>query len=340
MSESIVTSAFARAGLLGNPSDGYHGKAIAFSVRQFQATVRLTPNQFVEIVDPAVTHDDHCPNISEFVKRLDRFGYYNSERLIKAAIHRFSQYCEGRFELHTRGFSITCETSIPRSVGLAGSSAIITAVMKALMSYYDVAIRPELLASLVLSVETERLGISAGLMDRVIQSLEGMVFMDFSTDAMQDLAGISYGNYQQLTGQSIGEHLYVAWAAHAAEPTEVLHNRLRERYQSGDQDVVAAMSQFARLAERGKHAIESGDIATLNELIDANFDLRASICQLPALHQQMVRLARESGLSAKFCGSGGAIVGVAPDQASYDRAGRALAEIGCQMIRPVIWPED
>ena len=33
--------AYARAGLLGNPSDGYHGKTISFSVRDFFAEVVL-----------------------------------------------------------------------------------------------------------------------------------------------------------------------------------------------------------------------------------------------------------------------------------------------------------
>jgi len=37
----ITTHAYARAGLVGNPSDGYFGKTIAFSIRNIKATVHL-----------------------------------------------------------------------------------------------------------------------------------------------------------------------------------------------------------------------------------------------------------------------------------------------------------
>ena len=42
--------AYARAGLLGNPSDGYHGKTISLSVRNFWAEVVLYEWDTVEIV--------------------------------------------------------------------------------------------------------------------------------------------------------------------------------------------------------------------------------------------------------------------------------------------------
>ena len=42
--------AYARAGLLGNPSDGYHGKTISFSVRDFCAEVVLYEWDSVDIV--------------------------------------------------------------------------------------------------------------------------------------------------------------------------------------------------------------------------------------------------------------------------------------------------
>ena len=39
---TIRTEAFARAGLIGNPSDGYFGKTISFIVRNFPARIELT----------------------------------------------------------------------------------------------------------------------------------------------------------------------------------------------------------------------------------------------------------------------------------------------------------
>ena len=45
----IETYGYARAGFLGNPSDGYFGKTISFSVRNFRARVLLYPSARIEI---------------------------------------------------------------------------------------------------------------------------------------------------------------------------------------------------------------------------------------------------------------------------------------------------
>ena len=66
-------------------------------------------------------------------------------RLIKAAVKRFHDYCrQNNRELHKRNFTINFDTDIPRLVGMAGSSAIVTATMRTLMKFYDVEIPPAL----------------------------------------------------------------------------------------------------------------------------------------------------------------------------------------------------
>ena len=46
----IRRCAAARAGLMGNPSDGYHGKTLSVTVHQFHATAVLYEWEDVEIV--------------------------------------------------------------------------------------------------------------------------------------------------------------------------------------------------------------------------------------------------------------------------------------------------
>jgi glucuronokinase len=45
----IETYAYARAGILGNPSDGYFGKTLAMLLRNFRARVLLYPSARLEI---------------------------------------------------------------------------------------------------------------------------------------------------------------------------------------------------------------------------------------------------------------------------------------------------
>jgi glucuronokinase len=54
-----------------------------------------------------------------------------------AALHRFHRHCDARgVALSSRGFSLRYHTTVPRQVGLAGSSAIVTAIVRALLVFY------------------------------------------------------------------------------------------------------------------------------------------------------------------------------------------------------------
>ena len=58
------------------------------------------------------------------------------------------------------------------------------------MQFYEVEIPCNMLPTLTLSVEKEELGLAAGLQDRVIQTYEGIVYMDFDRKLIEDSAGM------------------------------------------------------------------------------------------------------------------------------------------------------
>ena len=125
-------------------------------------------------------------SVDELVRDVRLHGYYGGIRLVKATIKKFVEYCRRQgHPLHDRNFSVRYQSNIPRQVGLAGSSAIIVATLRCLMEFYGVEIPRRVQPSLVLSVETEELGIAAGLQDRVIQVYEGLVYMDFAEERME-----------------------------------------------------------------------------------------------------------------------------------------------------------
>jgi len=191
----ITGKAHARAGLVGNPSDGYFGKTISFSIRNFTAQVMLWESPHFEI---RPGHGDlaNFDSVGEFLRDVKLHGYYGGMRLIKAAVKKFHEWClKNDKPLHDRSFTISFESDIPRLVGLSGSSAIIVATLRALMQFYDVQIPLHLLPGLTLSVEREELNIAAGLQDRVIQNYEGLVYMDFAKELL-DSRG--YGEYEHL----------------------------------------------------------------------------------------------------------------------------------------------
>lgn len=333
----IRQRAYARAGLMGNPSDGYNGRTISFIVRNFYAEVVLYEWPKVEIVQ---TQDDQgsFDSIADLHQDVVLHGYYGGVRLVKATIKRFFEYCQLRgWQLHGRNFAVRYSTCVPRAVGLAGSSAIIVATLRALMEFYSVEIPLEIQPSLVLSVETMELGIAAGLQDRVIQVYEGLMFMDFSRELMTTVDGLQHGVYERLD-PSLLPPVYIAYSLDAGEPTYVVHNPLRARFARGDADVVNAMQTFAALTLEAKAAILTRDHSRLHELINRNFDTRASICTIASPHLAMIQAARSVGASAKFAGSGGAIVGTYRDAAMFDQLKQVLGTLNCRVIQPQILP--
>ncbi len=316
----IRTEVHARAGFLGNPSDMYGGKVISFLIRQFSARVQLWESPKLTFL-PHPTHDrTQFANLTDLVHSVERHGYYGMQRLLFATCKRFARYATERgIALRAANFTIEYETTIPRQSGLGGSSAMIIAALRALLRFHrisDKQVPPAALAELALSVETEELGIAAGLQDRVVQSFGGLTYMDFSgakpsyerlDSALLPRFGLAYLAEQHLGTMESGR----------------VHSQVKYRWQQGDAEVRKTMRELARSAEQGRTALERGDGKALARLMDRNHALRVQLFgeALGAHNLELVDIARRLGLSAKLPGSSGAALVLLDDADD-----RALAE--------------
>lgn len=326
----IHTSSYARAGLVGNPSDGYFGKTISFTFSDFRADLTMYETPELGFVPADV--DDACfASPDELLREIQLFGYYGGIRLLKAVTKVFLHYCrEHGITLPRRNFTVQYKSDIPRLVGLAGSSAICTAMLKALMLFYEVAIPEEDAPTLCLNAERDELGIQCGLQDRVIQMYEGLVFMDFDRGLVE---ATGHGRYERLASALLPK-LYISYDPMRAEVSGVYHQKLRVLFEEKKPDILAAMSEFADLAQQARDALVAGRPGKLDPLINANFDLRDRIFNVAEANRRMVHTARSAGCSAKFAGSGGAIVGTYEDDSQYESLVTAMRAIGCTTIKP------
>jgi len=330
----------ARVGLMGNPSDGFYGKTIAFLVHNFSCQVTLWESPTLEIV-PSLPHDHRSfDSLEELSQIAEREGYYGGIRLIFATCKKFRDYCRDQgLQLGSRNFTVTYETNIPRQVGLAGSSAIVAGTFKALMRFYGLTeeqVPKPVQPNIVLSVETQELGLYAGLQDRVVQVYGGMVYMDFNE---QHMGQHGHGRYESLDPDLLPP-LFVAFMS---DPSSLnrLHNAVRYRFESGDPAVRQAMRQWAQYAEEAKQALAAGEKGRLAELMNANFDLRRRIYGEAALGErnlEMIEIARRLGLCSKFTGSGGAVVGICEDDDLFGRLQAAYADRGYFCVRAQVQP--
>lgn len=325
---------YARVGFVGNPSDGYNGKTIAFTIGDYYAEVILYESPELEL---RPSPQDHAvfESMDDLLENVRRTGYYGGIRLLKAATKSFAEYCtEVGIELPAHNFTLRYSTSVPRQVGLGGSSAIISAVMRALMAFYGVKIPDHLLPNIVLGAETRELGLTAGLQDRVVQAFGGLVYMDFARDHM-DKQG--HGRYERLDPRLLPP-LYVAYRRDLGKESSTAHIKVRDLYERGDQQVVQTMAEIASLADIAREMMEGRHHDGLAEVINRNFDLRAQIFPIRDEDMAMVRAARGTGASCKFCGSGGAVVGSFKDDEMLSRLRTAMQKAGYEFIVPQVAP--
>jgi len=288
----------ARAALAGNPSDGYGGAVLAVCLPALAARVELVRAAAWEVV-PA-----------------------DAQELVRAAAARFARV---RGDGEADPLQVRVRTSIPREVGLAGSSAIVVATLRALGVLHGAPLQPDVLAREALAAETEELGLAAGLQDRVAQARGGLVFMDFSRPGGEPAV-------EALEPASLPP-LAVAWHPGAAAPSGRTHAGLRERARRDPSGVRDGMRRLAGHARAARDALAARDHAGFAAAVDASFDERARLVAHAPLHLAMIAAVRDGGGAANSTGSGGAVVGIVADPGCRAGVLARLEALGCGTLR-------
>jgi glucuronokinase len=332
-----TSTAHPRIGLLGNPSDLYGGRGIGFTTDAFAATITLADAPDITIDGPAApllragweVFAEAALAVAEPVGPSSATPPGDGQDGAPPATPTGPCLLrEGRPALTVRPFAVTAHTDIPRQVGLAGSSALLTAFLDALATWCGLALPPHRLAWLVWRAEQEKLGIRAGPMDRLCQAFGGLVAMDFTRAWDADAT--------RRLDASLLPPVVLAWDPEPGQASGAVHADVYAQWQAGDPGVVETVSRWAPLVERGLEALQAGDLDTLIACVDTNFELRAQLFPIAARDQRMIDLARAHGAGAKFCGSGGAVLAVARDEAQRDALLAAYRAAGFGALAPTV----
>jgi glucuronokinase len=313
--------AYARSGLVGNPSDIFNGKTMSFLFDSFKAEVILYESPKLHI-KPNSRDITLFEGVDELVEYRRQFGYYGGIRIIEAMIVRFKEYCdEAGIPLEKKNFTIEYRSDIPFGVGLGGSSTIIKAVFSALMKFYrlsDSDIPKPIQPRLIQEAETKELDISAGPQDRVVAVYGGLVYMDFSEEAYASNRGL-YGNYFNMD-PSLLPPLFIAYKEALSKPSGEIHNIMRYRVSvEHDEKVMEAMREKARLVDEARECLLRGESEKLGPIMSRDFELRRSVYNLSAENISMIEIARSLDSHAKFTGSGGAAVGTYESEEHFEK---------------------
>lgn len=263
--------ATARAALAGNPSDLHGGAVVGIPIPTLRATVTI-----------GVDGGDAPPLVTAALARVGRVGV-----------------------------AVEWDTTIPRAVGLAGSSALVIAALRASGNAPD---DPLALADLALSIERDDLGIVAGLQDRAVQAFEAPVLVDLVADE----------TVRVLTPAEPLEFV-VAWRPSLSSDSGDYHAARVEAGGSG-------MQELARIARGAALAFEAGDAAALANLMGLSAEVRREVAPLSGGHDVLAETVHRAGLTPNSTGSGGAVVAVVAERSRPDDLKKLLAPLDGEYV--------
>lgn len=324
---SVVRRVPARVGLVGNPSDGYGGAVLATVVPTLGATVTGESADGVRFEGGGESAS--WGSVAEWREHVLHAGHGDEQRIISAALWTLDDHVRRRRSSNAidRGIALTWTTDIPRSVGLAGSSALAVATIQTTAAVWDIELDRRVVAALALHAERDVLGITAGWQDRIVQSFGCTVLVDAQHMDVAD--GLPVPDVHLPVGRfDVAASLVVGWADHIASPSGDYHATVR----LAADELAAPMAELASLARLATAAFERGDLASVATALDTGWLIRQRCAPLHPDHAALVEVVRGEGVAATTPGSGGSVVALCIGDEAVARATVAVESAGCRLV--------
>lgn len=301
----IVCSAPARANLIGNPSDQYGGSTLGCSLplRAFAALDAAAPGCVA----------GEAPELTRAT--LEHLGIARPD------------------------FGVRLATEIPRQRGVAGSTALVVALLRAVTEWQGESLGLHALAELARAVEYESLGIQCGFVDQYLCSFGGLRHVDLRGKGVESAAG-PFATVEDLA-PFVSELPFVLAFSGVMHSSDAVHRPIRARWLAGEREVVAAYERVAEIGIHGKTALLRGDWPALATLMNENHAIQRGLGGSGPANEALIEAALAAGApAAKLAGAGGGGTIVAlwtePDASPLEAALRAAGAV--QLLRPAIVP--
>ena len=307
----LVCTAPARANLVGNPSDQYGGCTLACTL-PLRARVELSAADglSLETAGRRASADTLEP-------RGDLFD------LPRAVLRHLGPGPPAH---------IRYESEIPLRSGVAGSTALLVALLRALLEWRgEPTPEPHALAERAREIERGELGITCGYVDHYMTVFGGCQFVDFRGKTPEGSAETE----PYATLEPIAADLpFVLGFTGVRHSSDSVHRPIRERWLAGEAKVVAAYERCSELGHLGKQALLRGELEALGRAMNENHALQRDLGGSGESNERLIAAALGAGaLGAKLAGAGdgGTIVALWP-AANPAPLEKALREAGASEV--------
>ncbi len=285
----IRVTAPGRAGLIGNPTDGYGGSLVCCSIKE-RAEVTIEP------ADQLIIENRFGQTTLKWENDFNNQGDYFD--IVRCILRYFKLY-------HLKA-KITTTTTIPEQAGLAGSTAVLAAVLSAITAYAGQRYHSYHLAELNRIIELNYMKCHCGYQDAYMTTFGGLNFLDFrGKEYYKQLEKEQYATVEPI-GQFVTEIPIIVAHTGVKHHSGQFHKPLRDRWLEGDSEVVNAYKQIIDISREGKKAIINNDWDTLARLMNINHEIQDSLQSSGEQNSYMIKVAKANGAqAAKLAGAGG-----------------------------------
>lgn len=285
----VETSAPGRAGIVGNPSDMYGGSMLSAATHE-RARCRVEPAESLTLTVGGEMAAPRSP--LDLQPRGDRVD------IARAALRALG------IDPATERFRLEAETDVPMSAGLAGSTALLTAIVGALEEARGHTHHRHAMVELVRGIERNEMGVLCGFQDAAMAVFGGLRFMDLrGRDELRQGPDEPYVVAEPL---SVTEFPFLCAHTGVQRHSGHVHKSMRERWEEGEPAVVQGYLRIQRLAALGKRALLDRDWPRLADLMTENHQIQRDLGGSGTSNEQLIAAALDGGaLAAKLAGAGG-----------------------------------
>lgn len=285
----IRVTAPGRVGIIGNPTDGYGGSMIACSIKN-RACVEIEKSDQLIVENEWESKTLSWKN--DFNNQGDNFDIVRS-------VLRY-------YHLYDLKAHIKVASDVPVQAGMAGSTALLSAIQSAVLAFTGVKHHPYHLAELIRIIELNYMKCQCGYQDAYMTTFGGLNYLDFrDKEYYKELDEEVYATVEPL-GAMVGVLPFVIAHTGIKHHSGNFHRPLRERWLDGDKSVVDGYKEIAHIAREGKKALLLGNWEELGYLMNKNHQIQDSLSDSGGQNNNMIQIAKENGaLAAKLAGAGG-----------------------------------
>jgi galactokinase/mevalonate kinase-like predicted kinase len=285
---NVVCSAPGRAGIIGNPTDMYGGAVLSCSVGM-RARVTVTPAS--ELVLETAGQECRIASRDDLRPRGDRFDL---PRAILDYMHLPPLACHVRYE-----------SEIPLRSGMSGSTALVVALLQALLAWQGQYPHTYQLAERARHIELNYLRVVCGYQDAYMCTFGGLNYMDFrGKQFYREAEAELFATIEPLSAYC-PELPFVLGFTGVQHASGEVHKPLRERWLEGESAVVEGYERITEIARTGKKALLMADWPLMGRLMNENHAIQRDLGGSGESNERLIAAALEAGaLGAKLAGAG------------------------------------